>query len=528
MNELQTIVETVINQQKAVLSPSTFDARKNYLYHLVELGESIGITKPCQELYNSYAARAKTKDLHFFIHHTIRLVDREADTRAYTPKGILYNEPELPTVEESDAVFRNLSFPINNEDVDVGHLIIRASKEMEYLCLTESTTGQYKKAWRELFCFMYTNDSTIFSKEAVDAFLKKSFNNLQNGNLREWKWKIHRRSICILLEVASKGKFEWKMFRSKKVGCSNDLIEELRCQYTAYLKTMNLENKTIMLHDYTFRTIIEEGGFQDLDDLANLSTEQVQDMLKGLSKRLCINSRGTIYPIVRQIMAYFYKNGYIPNDCSGMVLTPAYKHMHLRPYVSSSDEDKIFNVLDNSPLRNRAMMRLALRLGLRDTDICNLRFSQIDWNTDRITIEQEKTGVSLTLPLLEDVGNAIMDYIIDERPTMDKAYPYVFVRMQAPYTKLSSMYMVCSKIFDSADVSTVNKKSRGVHVCRYTLIHKLLKAKVPHQVITDALGHTSKESDKPYISMEESMLRECPLDFSLIGQKYWKEGAANG
>lgn len=38
------------------------------------------------------------------------------------------------------------------------------------------------------------------------------------------------------------------------------------------------------------------------------------------------------------------------------------------------------------------------------------------------------------------------------------------------------------------------------------------------------LGHVSKESDKPYLSMEEQMLKECPLDFSLVGQKYWEEG----
>ena len=45
--------------------------------------------------------------------------------------------------------------------------------------------------------------------------------------------------------------------------------------------------------------------------------------------------------------------------------------------------------------------------------------------------------------------------------------------------------------------------------------------------VTDTLGHISKEFDKPYLSMEERMLRECPLDFSLVGQKYWKEGKAH-
>ena len=63
--------------------------------------------------------------------------------------------------------------------------------------------------------------------------------------------------------------------------------------------------------------------------------------------------------------------------------------------------------------------------------------------------------------------------------------------------------MVCSRLFDKADVKTVNRDSRGTHVCRYTLTHKLLLKKVPHQVITDTLGHKSKESDKPYLSMDE-------------------------
>lgn len=117
-----------------------------------------------------------------------------------------------------------------------------------------------------------------------------------------------------------------------------------------------------------------------------------------------------------------------------------------------------------------------------------------------------------------------MDSIMNERPETARDYPFVFVRKQAPFKRLESMYMICSRLFDQADVKTVNRDSRGVHVCRYTLTHKLLLKKVPHQVITDTLGHVSKESDKPYLSMEELMLRECPLDFSLIGQKYWEEG----
>ena len=121
-----------------------------------------------------------------------------------------------------------------------------------------------------------------------------------------------------------------------------------------------------------------------------------------------------------------------------------------------------------------------------------------------------------------------MDYILNERPKAAAGYPYVFVRRQAPFKKLESMYAVCSSLFEQAEVKTENRESQGPHVCRHTLIHKLLLKKVPHQVITDTLGHVSKESDKPYLSMEEQMLRECPLSFIMIGQKYWEEGEQHG
>jgi hypothetical protein len=77
-------------------------------------------------------------------------------------------------------------------------------------------------------------------------------------------------------------------------------------------------------------------------------------------------------------------------------------------------------------------------------------------------------------------------------------------------------------------IKPVNGNATGVHLFRYSLVHRLLTAKVPHQVITDTLGHTSKESDKPYLSMEESMLRMCALDLSVIGGLTWKGDGING
>ena len=53
MNKLQTIVTTVLEQQKQLIAPSTYNARKNYLKHLVSHAARIGLCEPCQALSDS-------------------------------------------------------------------------------------------------------------------------------------------------------------------------------------------------------------------------------------------------------------------------------------------------------------------------------------------------------------------------------------------------------------------------------------------------------------------------------------------
>ena len=155
MNRVQASVNIVLEQQKLQLAPSTYDARKNYLIHLATHAEQLEIDEPCQELYDSYVARASTPDLRFQLLHAVRLVDKEARSKAITPEGKLYNEPEFPPSDESEKIFQTISFPIADGSIDTGHLVYRAESEMNYLQLSFSTRWQYIQAWRELYIFLY-------------------------------------------------------------------------------------------------------------------------------------------------------------------------------------------------------------------------------------------------------------------------------------------------------------------------------------------------------------------------------------
>lgn len=267
---------------------------------------------------NAFVSRAATPDLRFQFLHAVRLVNKAAETKALTPKGKLYNKPELPSSSESEEVFRNISFPVSDGMIDTGHLIRRAESEMIYLHLSESTRWQYMQAWWELYAFLYLSCSTVFIRESCITFVENTTQKHQECSLHEWKRKT------------------------------------------------------------------------DVNGLGELQPSQVQSMLVFLSERHCLNNRGTVFPIIWQIPPYLYAAEFIPTDLSGTVLTPTYKNTHLRPYITTSDEEKLFRAMEKTPLRTKAMLRLGLRLGLRDIDICCLRFNQIDWKNDQIILEQKK------------------------------------------------------------------------------------------------------------------------------------------
>ncbi len=81
--------------------------------------------------------------------------------------------------------------------------------------------------------------------------------------------------------------------------------------------------------------------------------------------------------------------------------------------------------------RDYAMILTTARLGLRISDLRHLELADLDWRAKRITIVQHKTGRPLSLPLLDDVGWAIIDYVRGGRP--ETACPKVFVKHRHPF-----------------------------------------------------------------------------------------------
>ena len=138
-----------------------------------------------------------------------------------------------------------------------------------------------------------------------------------------------------------------------------------------------------------------------------------------------------------------------------------------------ADVAKILQAVDRgNPCgkRDYAIILLITRLGLRGIDVKRLQFGDLDWPGNRLSVVQAKTGHRVQLPLLKDVGWAVIDYIRSGRPASD--CPQVFIRHTAPIGPFSDqdhLHQILVKHARAAHVPVGEKRRHGMHSLRHTL-----------------------------------------------------------
>jgi len=172
--------------------------------------------------------------------------------------------------------------------------------------------------------------------------------------------------------------------------------------------------------------------------------------------------------------------------------------------------------------RDYAILLLASRLGLRASDIAYLKFSNIDWEKNEINLTQYKTGNPVTLPLLSNVGNAIIDYLKYGRFLSDSQQ--VFLSARAPYIPITKAIVSSSirRIIQQSKVSVGNRR-HGPHAMRHSLAGRLLENNVSISVISETLGHTDTETTMSYLRIDLLSLLKCSLPVSLVCDSFYTQ-----
>jgi integrase/recombinase XerD len=168
--------------------------------------------------------------------------------------------------------------------------------------------------------------------------------------------------------------------------------------------------------------------------------------------------------------------------------------------------------------RDYAILVLAARYGMRPSDIRQLSLDHIDWRRCQIALPQAKTGRMLTLPLLPEVQDALIDYLRHGRP--QTASRNVFVRHLAPYepfTPKNNLPTIFQEALRRAGLDQrVGRK--GLYLLRHTLASRLLRAGSPIKTIADVLGHVHLDSTLVYTKVDLTHLETVALSIEELLQ----------
>lgn len=178
--------------------------------------------------------------------------------------------------------------------------------------------------------------------------------------------------------------------------------------------------------------------------------------------------------------------------------------------LSNAEIDELLRSFDQpfpSHRRAYAMTRCLIDLGLRCSEVVNLRLEDINWAEGTISFFGTKGRRSDVLPLPAATGSAIAAYLREERPqTLNRA---IFVRHVAPYDEPIEKGVVKRAVL--AGYRRCGWSRTGVHILRHSVASRLLRTGAPMKDIADVLRHRSLDTAAIYAKVDLTTLAAVAL-----------------
>jgi len=294
---------------------------------------------------------------------------------------------------------------------------------------------------------------------------------------------------------------------------------ELFINYMEGLRRSKATIKSHRLYLNGFINWLIGHGINDVEHIAEYHIMKFVGTYMGPSKANVISS-------IRMLFNFWYENGIYPINLDKTLGSYTVAKKEKIPSVYKRAEviqiESSVSRSDAVGKRNYAMLLLASRLGLRASDIAYLKFENIDWARSVISLTMCKTGKPIELPLLADVGNAIIDYLKYGR--RDIPSRNVFISARAPYYPATKA-MVCSAIRQVIDTSGVDTRNKhhGPHCLRHSLASALLEDSISVPVISETLGHTYTTSTMRYLRIDMQSLMKCALPVPPITDDFYNQ-----
>lgn len=400
----------------------------------------------------------------------------------------------------------------NTEKLTIKELILAVKTHMHTRGYSQTSLSRNAYIHNELLKHCNANGIEHFTAEIGQRFMSERY-GLEYGVSEGYRKEV-RRAITMLSDFQQLGTI---MLKRKKVRIFPKQFLLIQSYLDEYKRSGVSENyfKTCYTIMHRLFDFLDEQGVQSFSEI---TTEHLlrytQLVVSHYSKASICNELREM----RRIFKFLFEKEVIQKDLSVSILhVNSYAiPKHLPSTFTAEQIEAMLKTVDrSSPLgkRDYAILIIAVRLGLRSSDIRNLKFNDIDWEQNLIRISQVKTGQPLILPLTQDVGWALIDYIRYGRPNSN--FEEIFLQNIAPHEPFQNLDNTLVRAMRKAKIKFDTVAHHGLHALRHSLASTMLENETPIHVIQEVLGHLNARTTSKYTSIDIKQLKTCALEVPL-------------
>jgi len=380
---------------------------------------------------------------------------------------------------------------------------------------SEPRIKDYHRFWRNgIQEYMYKNSLANYRDEIGKNFLR-NIPEMSGSSMR-----AIRRSVHVLDDFLLYGKVRKRIVQYVHHELPGEL-GKVALEFIGSQERLRLSKPTLNKHRRILSYFITHLTLRSVNQVSAIDEDDVLTFISSVQ-----NCKDRYLSTIRLFCRFLYQQKYIDRNVEYVIGRNNFPKCEKLPSVYDADEiRRIEDTVEQSSTvgkRDYAMLLLTTRLGLRSSDIAGLTFGNLDWDRNLICLIQYKTKKIVELPLLTEIGEALINYLKYGRPVSDSQQ--VFLTASAPYHPVNRM-IINGAVSRTIIASGVDIKGRkfGPHAMRHTLASQLLHNGTSLPVISETLGHSDTQVTMNYLRIDIKNLMQCALDVPLVSIIFYEQ-----
>ena len=288
----------------------------------------------------------------------------------------------------------------------------------------------------------------------------------------------------------------------------------------AYLKWMrdyqHASEGTIGVRCHSITQFLQWLGPEAVPEgLLRLNSDRIENFFISYAQSMGRSARRSMQSALRTFLRFCLHNGYIEQPLEYAVPTlRTYKLATVPRGLTDTQAQQVLRCIKrNSHVgrRDYAIVLLLYTYGVRGGQVRALRLEDINWEQNQILFKALKHGKDSLLPLTDEVGEALLDYLQNSRPAY--SYPHVFMTCRAPYLPFpysSSLSAIVARRIRDAGIEI---HSKGAHAFRHCFATRMLHNGHSLKEIADVLGHRHLGTTFIYTKVDFNALKQVALEW---------------